>query len=357
MKILRYLLYAAFSIAVVLLATGCATRKPVKTQEFTFFPPPPDEPRVQFLTSFSSETDLAGQSKFNELIVGAERVIRPIWKPYGITAVKGKIYVCDTQPKNVGIIDLVKRKMSYLKPEGRGLLKMPINVGVDKDGTRYVTDTVRGQVLIFDTENRFVADIGKAGEMKPCGLVLTDKRFYVTDLSNHCVRVYAKADRELLFTIPRNTNDHKSKLFSPTNLAVDKKGNLYISDTGSFGIKVFDAEGNYLRTIGDVGLKPGRFALPKGISVDHQGRLYVVDAATSVVQMFDEEGRLLMYFGDPQSSGRAGLYLPAGIALDYENVGLFQRYAAPGYKVEFLIYVTNQAGSQKVSVFGFMRKG
>lgn len=284
------------------------------------------------------------------------RVQQPISKPYGVTPVKGKLFVCDTQPKNVSIIDLAKGKMSYLKPDGRGVLKMPINVAVDKDGTRFVTDTVRGQVLIYDSENRFVGELGKAGEMKPCGLALAGERLYVSDLSNHCVRVYSTASREVLFTIPRDANDHKSKLFSPTNLALDEQGRLYVSDSGAFAIRVFDKDGNYLRTFGEVGLKPGRFGLPKGIGVDRENRVYVVDAATAVVQIFDAEGRLLMYFGEPQSSGRAGLYLPAGLAIDYENVDLFQKFAAPGYKIDFLIYVTNQAGPQKVNIFGFVRK-
>jgi DNA-binding beta-propeller fold protein YncE len=357
MKTSRQIIRATLSLLVMIFATSCATKAPVKNQDFTFFPPPPDQPRIQFLTSFGSEADLAGQSKFSEMIVGEERIQRPIWKPYGIVPTRGKIFVCDTQPKNVCIIDLAKNKVSYLKPEGRGILKMPINVAVDKDGTRFVTDTVRGQVLIYDVNNRFIGEIGQVGEMKPCGIALAEDRFYVSDLSNHCVRVYARASRDLLFTIPRDTNDPKARLFSPTNLAVDQKGALYVCDTGAFAIKIFDAEGKHLRTIGEVGLKPGRFALPKGIGVDHQGRVYVVDAATAVVQIFDAEGKLLMYFGEPQSSGPAGLYLPAGLAVDYENVGLFQKYAAPGYKVEFLIYVTNQAGRQKVSVFGFMRKG
>ena len=356
MKSLRHVLASVLPICTLLFAVSCATKAPVKNQDFVFFPPPPDEARIQFLTSFSSESDLSGPSKFNQLIVGAERIHRPIWKPYGITSAKGKIYICDTQPKNLSIVDLTKRKVNYVRPEGRGALKMPINVAVDKEGTRFVTDTVRGQVLIYDKNNDYVGDIGKAGEMKPCGIAVTDNQIYVTDLSNHCVRVYGKANRDLKFSIPRDANDHKAKLFSPTNLALDQKGNLYVCDTGAFAIKVFDAQGEYLRTIGDVGLKPGRFALPKGIGVDHQSRLYVVDAATGVVQLFDAEGKLLMYFGEPQSSGRAGLYLPAGLALDYENTGLFQKYAAPGYKIEFLIYVTNQAGSQKVSVFGFMKK-
>jgi hypothetical protein len=334
---------------------GCTT-KPAAKQSFIFFPPAPDEPRVQFLTSFATESDLGGQGKLSAFVVGEEKFVRPIWKPYGITAAKGKLYICDTQPHHIVVVDLTKHRFTFLKGEERGAIQMPINVAVDKDGTRYVADPKRGQVLIFDNQNQFVAEVGHPGEMRPSGIVLAADRFYVSDLSNHCVRVFSKATRETLFTFPRDATNVHAKIFSPTNLAADDKGQIYVSDSGGFIVKVFDAEGNYLRTVGDVGLKPGRFALPKGIGVDHEEDIFVVDAATAVVQMFDKQGQLLMYFGEPQSSGPGALYLPAGLAVDYENVGLFQKYAAPGYKIDFLIFVTNQAGPQKVSVFGFMKK-
>jgi hypothetical protein len=132
---------------------------------------------------------------------------------------------------------------------------------------------------------------------------------------------------------------------------------MFVSDSGGFTIKAYDAEGNYVRTIGEMGLKPGRFALPKGIAVDREGRIYVIDAATALAQVFDKQGQLLMYFGEPKSSGRGAMYLPAALAIDYQNVDLYQKYAAPGYKIEYLIFVTNQAGPQKVNVYGFLRKG
>ena len=345
-----------FCIVAAISLAGCAT-KPQAKKNYYVFPLPPDEPRVQFLTSFGAESDLGGQSRFAAFVVGRDQTLhRPITKPYGIATTKGKVYVCDTQGLNVAMVDLVKRKLRYLKPTGQAIIPLPINIAVDTDGTMYITDTKREQVLMFDKVGNYLGEMGVKGEMKPCGIKLAGDRLYLTDLKNHCVRVYRKADRQLLFTVPRDPLDEKAVLKSPTNIDVDQQGRMYVSDTGGFAVQVYDAEGKHLLSVGDLGLQPGRFALPKGIGVDHESRFYVVDAATSVVQLFDNEGRVLMYFGEPKTSGEASLYLPAGLTIDYENVNLFQQYVAPGQKIEYLIWVTNQAGPNKVSIYGFLAK-
>jgi hypothetical protein len=342
-------------VAVLALA-GCAT-KPPATKNYIVFPPPPDEPRIQFLKSFGAESELRGQNQLAAFILGPDQQLhRPITKPYGVAAAKGKLYICDTQVLHVLIVDLVNRKFLPLRPAGQAMLSIPINIAVDADGTMYITDTKREQVLIFDKQRNYIGEMGTKGEMKPCGIKVAGERLYITDLKNHTVRVYHKADRKLLFTVPRDPKDEKAVLHSPTNIDVDQQGRMYVSDTGGFAVQIYDADGNHLPKVGDLGLEPGRFALPKGIGVDHEGRFYVVDAATTVVQVFDNEGRALMYFGEPKTSGEAALYLPAGLAIDYENVGLFQKYVAPGKKIDFLIWVTNQAGPNKVSVYGFLTK-
>jgi hypothetical protein len=339
------------------LFAGCATRPQKKAAGFTFFPPAPNEPRIQYLTSFGSEKELGSGSKFADFVMGNDKVHRPLWKPYGITSSKGFIYVCDTQAGNVTTVDLEKRKFRYARPGGREALQVPINVAVDAAGKRYVSDTRRGQVVIFGADDNIEASIGEAGEMKPCGLAIVGDRLYVGDLSNHCVRMYDVGTRKLRAMFPNKSTNAQARILAPTNLAVDKDGNVYVSDTSDFAVKVYDRDGNYLRTVGEMGIEAGRFALPKGIAVDREKRMYVVDGATAVVQLFDDQGRLLMYFGEPKSSGPAGLYLPACIAIDYENVGAFAPLAAPGYKIEHLIYITNQAGPNKVSVYAFVRKG
>jgi sugar lactone lactonase YvrE len=340
-----------------MLTVGCATQRARQQKVHYFFPPPPDEPRIQYLTGFGTESELGGHGRLADFILGGGGSFnRPILKPYGIAATKGMLYVCDTQLSSVALVDLARRRIRYLRPGGEAAMVLPANIAVDADGTRYVTDTKRDQVLMYDPADAYLGAIGSRGEMGPAGIAVSGDRLLVTDMTNHCVRVYSRATRELLFTVPRDPKDKRAKLYTPTNVAADPQGRIYVSDTGGCVAQIFDAEGNHVRTIGEQGAEPGRFVRPKGIGVDHEGRVYVVDAATAVVQVFDNEGRLLMFFGTSNTSGPAGLYLPAGLAIDYDNTDRFQRYVAPGYRIEYLILVINQFGPQKVSVFGFLRK-
>jgi hypothetical protein len=45
--------------------------------------------------------------------------------------------------------------------------------------------------------------------------------------------------------------------------------------------------------------------------------------------------------------------LPAAVKIDYDNVALFKRFAAPNFNVEYLILVTSQVAPNKIDVFGF----
>jgi len=249
--------------------------------------------------------------------------------------------------------------MRRFAPMGIGKMGTPVNLAVDADGTRYVADTGRNQVLIFGADDSFLGVLGDDDSMRPTAVALAANRIYVADLKNHCVRVYDKAGRKMLFTVPRQPEAEEEKepgkLFMPVNLALDQGGRLYVSDLAACRLQIYDAEGKHLRSLGSRGDLPGQFARPKGLPVDREGRIFVVDAATQVCQILDAEGKLLLFFGEPEGS-EAPLSLPAGISVDYEHVGLFQNYAAPEFVVEHLVLISNQYGPRKVSVYGLGHK-
>jgi sugar lactone lactonase YvrE len=370
---------SVLAAALLGLLAGCSSPVAKEAPRATFYPAAPLPPRLQLLASFSNDQDLGGgPGKFASFVVGKEPVRQAILKPYGVAVADGKIFVCDTGASGVDILDLQAKSFRTFTSGGESQIITPINIAVDRDGTRYITDTARGQVLIFGSDDSYKGALGErfngrarahgaalsipgapaSGDdegMKPTDVQVHGDRLYVSDLKNHCVRVYGKQSREFLFTIPKDpaTADAHSKLFAPTNLAVDTQGRLYVSDLGAFRVQQYSPDGTHLRQFGTgAGDKPGEFSRPKGIAVDREGRLYVVDAATQVVQLFDAQGQLLLFFGEMQGQ-TAGLDLPAKVAVDYDHTALFASYAAPDFQVEYLVIVTSQVGDRKVSVFGF----
>lgn len=345
----RRLLTALAPGLLVLLAAGCASQ-PVKREPAIFFPPAPALPRLQFLTSFNGLKDIEEQSGFDRFVVG-EKLNLELDKPYGVAMYDGKIYVCDTNT-TVIVLDLKKKLFSSMTGAvGPGRLSQPVNISIEPDGTKYVTDPVRGQVVVFDKDDAYLRAIGEPGTWKPVDAAPFGDRLYVADNANGLVKVFDKASGELLKTIG-DKGDPSERLDRPTNISFDAKGNLYVTDIGRFQIVKFDRDGHFQSMIGKVGDTPGHFARPKGTAIDRNGLLYAADAAFNNVQIFNSEGRLLMFFGDA-GLGPGGLMLPAKVAIDDQNVAYFRSYAAPEFEIEYLVLVTSQFGERKVSVYGF----
>jgi len=320
----------------------------------TFFPPLPETPRIQFLQSFSAEEDVTGRiTAFDEFLLG-ESESPQIAKPYGVDIHMGQILVCDTIGKAVLVLDIAAEKIELIGNRQPGVLQQPINIAVDEDGTRYVTDTRLDRVVVYDADNRYRTAFGSPGKWRPTDVAVAGDDLYVVDIENAQVVVIDKTSGEEIRRLGRQgIEDAEFNL--PTNLALDDDGNIYVSDTGNFRIQKLDARGRHLRQFGALGDALGHFARPKGIAVDREGRLYAVDSAYANIQIFDPEGRLLLVFGG-QGGGPGQMYLPAQVTLDYDNVHFFADRVAPGYEVEYLILVTNQYGPNKVNVYGFLRQ-
>ncbi len=353
---MRFRLLAATLGALVLLC-GCVTAPstaPLQRQA-VFYPRPPDAPRIQHLVTFASARDLEadkGRGGLKDFLLGDEKLDEALVRPYGVAMSDGKIYVADSRAPGLAIFDLKSRKFSLISGSGSGRMQRPINVSIDADGTKYVTDTGRNQVLVYDRGDSFVAAYGGKNEFKPVDIAIVGERLYVVDIEHHEVRVLDKRSGKLQFKFGRSEADQAKWLHQPTNLAIGREGDIYIVETGNFRVARFTPDGKFVRHYGEAGQAPGQFARPKGIAIDRAGRLYVGDAAFQNVQMFDQEGRMLMAFGQAVDDA-PGLNLPAGVAVDYDNVALFRSFADPRFTIEHLILVVSQFGPNQVDVFGF----
>ena len=318
-----------------------------------FYPAPPNEPRLQFLKKFSSQLDVSSKSQGfrNFVFGGADKENQLVVKPYGLAMYEGALYVVDTRGFGYGVFDLDKGESRFVRPSGAGKLVKPINITIDEDGLRYVTDTARQQVLVFDSNDRYLKSFGEKGQFKPVDVAIIEERLYVTDTENNQVHVLDKRSGESLMTIGEGGND-EGKFLHPTNLAVGPDQTLYVTDTTNFRIQQFDKDGAFIRSMGSVGAGAGQFSRPKGVAVDNENNIYVVDSAFENVQILAPDGGARMAFGGPGNE-KDDINLPTVVKIDYDNVQHFAEYVDPSFEVEYLVLVASQFGQNKVTVFGF----
>jgi hypothetical protein len=341
-------------LAAVIISCARDLSKSSMTDELVIYPPPPDTTRIQYLTSISTSADIKGkQSGFSKFISG-EEVPKTINKPYGVTVSGSKIYICDTGLGGLVIMDLAGKSFDYFIPTGKGQLQLPFNCSVDSSGNLYVADGNRRQIVVFDKEGKYVNAFGEQGEtFKPTDVSVNGNKIFVASVKDQKIFVYDKGTDSLLFSFPSMEPGDDGYLYQPTNIFVGQSF-IYVSDLGDNKVKIYSHEGKYLSFTGGYGNYVGQMQRPKGITVDKKANLYVVDAAFENIQIFDKNGRVLMFFGGPYFS-HGDMWLPADVTISYTTLEYFSKFVDDSFDLEYLIFVTNQYGPDKVSVYGFVK--
>ncbi|WP_163335892.1 6-bladed beta-propeller [Desulfopila sp. IMCC35008] len=332
---------------------GCASpEKP--NNSLVFYPSPPLQPRLQYLLSISSEDDIRDPGNdFMDFLIGDIKSEKRIRKPYDICSTPGKIYVLDRGYKKLLVIDLEKRTFSHLEAQGLGELGEPSGIWVSNDDTKYIADMKRRQVVVFDENNNFLRSYGNNGMFdKPVDVAVYRGTLLVCDMNKNQILVLDKETGRLQKTLGTMGRD-SGNFYKPTHINIDQAGNIYVNDAFNYRIQKFDQNGQFIKSFGFHGDIVGAFARPKGVDVDRNGHMYVVDSAYENTQIFDvESGRLLLYFG---GSGMApgSMFLPASVHIDYANAQYYKNFADKDFVLEYVVYVGNMFGSNKLNVYGF----
>ena len=353
--------------ASLLILAACSTSPGIVKEERVLYPAPPDPPRIQFLRSLSAGSEIEpGRSALDSLLFGeAPDVAKPIVKPTAMAVHRGIIYVTDSQVGGVYSIDLRGQKIDILRPRGRGALQKPSGIFIAAEGPKadaspaplaqqgeiYISDAARKQILVYDLDWAFLKELGPWDKnSSPQDVVASADRLYVADTAAHCVRVLDRKTGKQLYLLGEG-KDLATGLIGPTHLDLDDEGNLYVVDTIRIKVQVWNKDGEFVRTIGGAGDRPGFFSRPKDIAVS--GRtIWVIDAFYAHCQILDLNGRPLMYFAGG-GTGPGQLYLPRALWIGKEGLDLFKDYIEEDFVAEKLIIIASQYGPRKLNFYAF----
>ncbi|MCH8311832.1 MAG: hypothetical protein IID17_02465 [Nitrospinae bacterium] len=228
-------------------------------------------------------------------------------------------------------------------------------IAIDKKGSFYISirdhNTIEridknGMITRFagTGESGYSGDGGPALEATlkiPAGLLTDNKgNVYIADRENHVVRMVNR--KGIITTIAGNgtagfSGDGgpavKASLNFPSGLALDSKGNLYISDRSNNRIRMVNRKG-IINTYagngedgygGDSGpaLK-ARIDRPFGLAIDKKDNLYIADRRNNRIRKINPSGIIttvagdggFFYMGDNGPAYRASIAGPTGVAVD-----------------------------------------
>ena len=223
----------------------------------------------------------------------------------------------------------------------------PQALALAPDGTLVVADTDNGTLRRVTPAGVVTTIADGAGQPyrfhRPQGVAVDPLgTIYVSDTEDYTVRrlgangvIELVAGRSLL-SGAQDGAPGVATFGSPTALAFDPAGTLYVADRANHAVRRIAADGTVTTIAGTNGVlgtddgvgTAARFNAPAGLAIDSRGVLYVADTGNHVVRQIDPDGRVRTIagrkpsgqdrgYGDTDGAGAsARFWNPWGIACD-----------------------------------------
>ena len=154
---------------------------------------------------------------------------------------------------------------------------------------------------------------------------------HIFDFENHKYKFIERRDKD------------RDSMRTPQCVALDAQDNIYVSDSESGKIFVFDSNGKFRRTIGSLKGGEGYFKRPTGLAVDSAAqRIYITDTLRDKVFVLDMNGSILQTIGK-KGTGQVEFNLPTELLVRDQNLFVVD---AMNFRVQFL----DRSGTFQTSV-------
>lgn len=206
---------------------------------------------------------------------------------------------------------------SIIEDEEGSKINFPAFVSVDSV-TKEIYVISQSKITIYTSDFFPIFTLGKSiGIETPQGLTVDfDGNLYVAQSATnenprHRISVY---NARLQWTKDIYLKGFEnSESFIPSCLAVDKKGNIYVSGNYYPGVLVLNNEGELLEIISPE--EEGRKVNINYVTIDGDGKIYLVSEQVSHIYVYDENKKFLFKFGE--KGGSTGkLSRPEAVGVD-----------------------------------------
>jgi DNA-binding beta-propeller fold protein YncE len=193
-----------------------------------------------------------------------------------------------------------------------------ISIEPDAKGNIWVFHRGEMPVLAFDAAGRLQTSFGKDMFVQPHGMAVDkDGNVWVTDAQNKDNKgqqVFKLSPQgKVLMTLGTAgaAGEAADRFSGPSDVVIAPNGDIFVADghvaMSNGRVVKFGKDGRFIKAWGKLGSGPGEFNVPHGIAMDSRGRIFVADRGNNRLQIFDQDGKFIdqwKQFGRP-----SGVYI------------------------------------------------
>ena len=259
----------------------------------------------------------------------------PLEQPIGLSVGGGFIYAAEEFANRVSVFTTEGEFVRSFSEPATSLtaFSRPNSVAVMPNGDMLVVDTWNYRIQQIDAAGAPVIQWGQAGtfgfdapSLPTDGFwgprdIAIDRggRIYISDTGNKRIRVYALEDGGAVhqFDIGQGGSG-AGELDEPSGLAIHSDGRLFVADTWNRRIAVFDADGGHLDNFRVRGWYDETFNRPYLALDETRDFLYISDPDSNRVLVYHPTGDCIGSFGE-EGAGTGQFEGIGGIAVDAEG--------------------------------------
>jgi hypothetical protein len=189
------------------------------------------------------------------------------------------------QSPDTNLIMLFDKNGNMVRSFGAGYITWPHGIHVDFEGNVWIADGRDNQ----------------GGDNPP------------EEAYGHQVHKFSPTGVHLMALGSKGGGRGAEYFFTPNDMHVAPNGDIFVAEGHSNNpgtparILKFTADGEFIKSFGEMGSGNGQFTQPHALAMDSKGRLFVGDRSNNRVQIFDQEGNFIdvwYQFGRP-----SGIYI------------------------------------------------